>query len=72
MARRFGFIIVILTMFLGAAPATAQSGNVSGVWLTQAGDARVRVGKCGGGNSARHATSLHSSTPSNAATPGWI
>ena len=49
MARRFGFIIVILTMFLGAAPATAQSGNVSGVWLTQAGDARVHVSKCGGG-----------------------
>ena len=50
MACRFGFIIAILTVFLAAPPAQAQSGgNVSGIWLTQAGDARVRVSKCGGG-----------------------
>jgi uncharacterized protein (DUF2147 family) len=36
--------------FLAAPPATAQSGgDVGGIWLTQAGDARVRVSKCGGG-----------------------
>ena len=40
----------ILTALFGAAPAAAQSGgDVSGVWLTQAGDAKVRVGRCGGG-----------------------
>jgi len=50
MACRFGFIVAILAVFLGAPPAKAQSGgNVGGIWLTQAGDARVRVGKCGGG-----------------------
>src|ERR1700737_2236107 len=50
MAGRFGFIIVILTALFGAAPAKAQAGgDVTGVWLTQAGDARVRVSKCGGG-----------------------
>ena len=50
MACRFGFMIAILAVFLGAPPAKAQSGgNVGGIWLTQAGDARVRVSKCGGG-----------------------
>ena len=50
MACRFGFIIAILAVFLGAPPAKAQSGGeIGGIWLTQAGDARVRVGKCGGG-----------------------
>jgi uncharacterized protein (DUF2147 family) len=50
MACRFGFIIAILTLFLAAPPAQAQAGgDVGGIWLTQAGDARVRVSKCGGG-----------------------
>jgi uncharacterized protein (DUF2147 family) len=50
MACRFGFIVTILAALLGALPAKAQSGGeVSGIWLTQAGDAKVRVSKCGGG-----------------------
>ena len=50
MACRFGFIIAILAALLGAPPAKAQAGgDVSGIWLTQAGDAKVRVSKCGGG-----------------------
>ena len=50
MACRFGFIIAILTALLAAPPAKAQAdGEVSGIWLTQAGDAKVRVSKCGGG-----------------------
>ena len=50
MACRFGFIIAILTALFAAAPANAQSGGeVSGIWLTQAGDAKVRLSKCGGG-----------------------
>ena len=50
MACRFGFIIAVLTILLGPSPAKAQSGgDVGGIWLTQAGDARVRVSKCGGG-----------------------
>lgn len=27
----------------------ASAGDVGGIWLTQAGDARVRVGRCGSG-----------------------
>jgi uncharacterized protein (DUF2147 family) len=50
MACRFSFIIAILTALLGAMPAKAQAGgNPTGIWLTQAGDAKVRVSKCSGG-----------------------
>ena len=50
MACRFGFIIAILTAALAAPLAKAQAGGEpSGIWLTQAGDAKVRVSKCGGG-----------------------
>jgi uncharacterized protein (DUF2147 family) len=50
MACGFGFVIAILTALFGAAPAKAQTGGeVSGIWLTQAGDAKVRVSKCSGG-----------------------
>jgi len=50
MAFRFNLLIAIL-MTLAVAPCTrAQtSGEVSGIWLTQAGDAKVHVSKCGGG-----------------------
>jgi uncharacterized protein (DUF2147 family) len=35
---------------LGCATLTdAQAGDPTGVWLTQQGDARVRVSRCGGG-----------------------
>jgi len=47
---RLGFIMAILTALFAAAPANGQTGGeVSGIWLTQAGDAKVRVSKCGGG-----------------------
>ena len=54
MSCRFGTIIAIfMTIWaasLGAPAAHAQAvGEATGVWLTQAGDARVRVSKCGGG-----------------------
>jgi uncharacterized protein (DUF2147 family) len=50
MACRFSFVIAILATWLAAAPAQAQTGgDPSGIWLTQAGDAKVRVSKCGGG-----------------------
>jgi uncharacterized protein (DUF2147 family) len=43
-------VIAVLAGLLGAPPAKAQTGgDVSGIWLTQAGDAKVRVSKCGGG-----------------------
>src|SRR5215218_1519758 len=50
MACKTGFIIAILAALLAAPAARAQSaGEPTGVWLTQAGDARVRVSKCGSG-----------------------
>lgn len=53
MSCRFGTIIVIFmaisAALLGAPAAQAAGGEATGVWLTQAGDARVRVSKCGGG-----------------------
>lgn len=50
MSCRFGTIVTILAALFGAAAAHAQAGGeATGVWQTQAGDARVRVSKCGGG-----------------------
>jgi uncharacterized protein (DUF2147 family) len=50
MASRFSFVIAFVTALLAALPAKAQTGlDPSGIWLTQAGDAKVRVSKCGGG-----------------------
>jgi len=49
----FGSLIfgsLIVGSLLGAAPATAQTGGkVDGVWLTQAGDAKVRISRCRSG-----------------------
>ena len=47
MTSRFAALIVLLAALLGATAAHAQSAD--GIWLTQAGDARVKIGKCGGG-----------------------
>ena len=47
MTSRFAALIVILAALFGATSARAQSAD--GTWLTQAGDARVRISKCGGG-----------------------
>jgi uncharacterized protein (DUF2147 family) len=50
MAGRFGFIVAILAALLAAPAAKAQGdGGPNGIWLTQAGDAKVRVSKCRGG-----------------------
>jgi uncharacterized protein (DUF2147 family) len=48
MAARFVFAIACLLALVPV--AFAQSGgDPTGVWLTQAGDARVKVSRCGGG-----------------------
>jgi uncharacterized protein (DUF2147 family) len=45
-----GVLVAGLALLLDAPVARAQTaGEVSGIWLTQAGDAKVRVSKCGGG-----------------------
>ena len=50
MACKTGFIVAISAALLAAPSARAQgAGEPAGIWLTQAGDARVRVSKCGGG-----------------------
>ena len=51
MFRRFEIVVVALAALLAATPVHAQSaaGSPDGVWLTQAGDAKVRVSKCGAG-----------------------
>src|SRR6476660_4544135 len=50
MACRTVFIIAIMAALLAAPAVHAQGASEpTGVWLTQAGDARVRVSKCGGG-----------------------
>ena len=50
MAFRLSLVFAIVAAMLAAAPVQAQTGgDPSGIWLTQAGDAKVRVSKCGGG-----------------------
>jgi uncharacterized protein (DUF2147 family) len=50
MACRFGIVIATLAALVAATPAVAQSpGRPDGIWLTQAGDAKIRVSRCGGG-----------------------
>jgi uncharacterized protein (DUF2147 family) len=50
MACRFGSVIAIVAALLATPDAHAQgTGGPTGTWLTQAGDARVRISKCGGG-----------------------
>jgi uncharacterized protein (DUF2147 family) len=45
MGSRLGFVIAFLVSLVSGAQAGAE---VSGIWLTQAGDAKVRVSNCGG------------------------
>ena len=49
MSCRAAVISVVFAALLAAAVAHAQALEPNGVWLTQAGDAKVRVSKCGGG-----------------------
>jgi uncharacterized protein (DUF2147 family) len=46
---RFAIPSIILAALIGATAVHAQSADASGTWLTQAGDARVKISKCGGG-----------------------
>ena len=43
-------VVAISATLLLASPALAQNaGEPTGIWQTQAGDARVKISKCGGG-----------------------
>lgn len=48
MALKFGLAIAMLGGLLAASPVSAQTqGDLTGVWQTQNGDARVRITRCG-------------------------
>ena len=49
MIARLGFAVAILMALFAAPLAHAQGADPTGIWQTQAGDAKVRVSKCGGG-----------------------
>src|SRR6188474_298501 len=50
MACKKILVLAVSAALLAAPSARAQgAGEPTGVWQTQAGDARVRVSKCGGG-----------------------
>lgn len=51
MARIFAFLALICTaaLFNASSVGAQGAGDPSGIWLTQGGDARVKVSKCGGG-----------------------
>ena len=49
MACRFGFLAAILAAFFATSSVKGAGADAGGIWLTQAGDAKVRVSKCGGG-----------------------
>src|SRR5258708_22748834 len=50
MTCRFGFMIAIAAALLAAPPAKAQAGgDVNGIWLTEAGDAKGDVSEVRGG-----------------------
>jgi uncharacterized protein (DUF2147 family) len=47
MTVRTGCFVALLLVLFAISGASAQTGDPSGIWLTQAGDAKVRVSKCG-------------------------
>jgi uncharacterized protein (DUF2147 family) len=47
---RWQILILAATMALAAAPASAETNaDPTGVWLTETGDAKIHVSKCGSG-----------------------
>ncbi len=50
MLCRFGGILLVVAAWLATPAVRAEPGmEPAGTWLTQAGDAKIRVSKCGGG-----------------------
>lgn len=46
---RFGFVLAAIAMLFSAAPVVAYGAEPVGVWLTEKGDARVKITKCSSG-----------------------
>ena len=49
MALRSGFLALLLMALAPTGYAAQAGGDPSGIWLTQNGDAKIKVSKCGGG-----------------------
>lgn len=49
MIFRMFCIVISVLLFNSLSPAHAQALNPSGTWLTEKGDAKVRVSRCGSG-----------------------
>lgn len=49
MTRKSNVVVGLALAALLLAPTVATADDASGTWLTQAGDARVKVSKCGAG-----------------------
>jgi uncharacterized protein (DUF2147 family) len=49
MVRGLASSVLFLASLLAATAAYAEGADPTGTWLTQAGDAKVKVTKCGGG-----------------------
>jgi uncharacterized protein (DUF2147 family) len=51
MVCRTGILVAALAALMAATPVKAQgaAGGPDGIWLTQAGDAKIRVSRCGAG-----------------------
>lgn len=49
MSHRSAVTTFLVLAMYGAATGQAQGAEADGTWLTQAGDARVKISKCGGG-----------------------
>jgi uncharacterized protein (DUF2147 family) len=48
MHGRLGCAALLVAAFVIVAPRSATAADPSGTWLTQAGDARIRIARCGG------------------------
>ena len=46
---RFGFVLAAIAVLFSAAPVVAYGAEPVGVWLTEKGDARVKITKCSSG-----------------------
>lgn len=46
---RFAFVFAIIVTLFAASSAFSQSTEPVGVWLTEKGDARIKITKCGNG-----------------------
>src|SRR5438270_11282463 len=49
MRCKFTFVVAILAALPGWTSKVQAGAEVSGIWMTQAGDAKVHISKCGAG-----------------------